>query len=98
MLAMNEWKKKCVGLQWTWVSKRTVYTYKKGSDEVGRRESYVLGRVVKHWNKINAWTCLDEKGSTNISEEPNPNFNDSYCDEEEELEQQQQQQKPQHQQ
>ncbi len=24
MVAMNEWKKKCVGLQWTWVSKRTV--------------------------------------------------------------------------
>ncbi len=25
MVAMNEWKKKCVGLQRTWVSKRTVY-------------------------------------------------------------------------
>ncbi len=25
IVAMNEWKKKCVGLQWTWVSKRTVY-------------------------------------------------------------------------
>ncbi len=24
MGAMNDWKKKCVGLQWTWVSKRTV--------------------------------------------------------------------------
>ncbi len=24
IVAMNEWKKKCVGLQWTWVSKRTV--------------------------------------------------------------------------
>ncbi len=26
IVAMNEWKKKCVGLQKTWVSKRTVYT------------------------------------------------------------------------
>ncbi len=26
MVAMNEWKKKYVGLQWTWVSKRTVWT------------------------------------------------------------------------
>ncbi len=26
IVAMNEWKKKCVGLQWTWVSKRTVWT------------------------------------------------------------------------
>ncbi len=26
IVAMNEWKKKCVGLQRTWVSKRTVYT------------------------------------------------------------------------
>ncbi len=25
IVAMNEWKKKCVGLQRTWVSKRTVY-------------------------------------------------------------------------
>ncbi len=25
IVAMNEWKNKCVGLQWTWVSKRTVY-------------------------------------------------------------------------
>ncbi len=24
IVAMNEWKKKCVGLQWTWVSKHTV--------------------------------------------------------------------------
>ncbi len=24
IVAMNEWKNKCVGLQWTWVSKRTV--------------------------------------------------------------------------
>ncbi len=24
IVAVNEWKKKCVGLQWTWVSKRTV--------------------------------------------------------------------------
>ncbi len=24
IVAMNEWKKKCVGLQWTWVSNRTV--------------------------------------------------------------------------
>ncbi len=28
---MNEWKKKCVGLQWTCVSKRTVYGYREGS-------------------------------------------------------------------
>ncbi len=27
IVAMNEWKKKCVGLQRTWVSKRTVGTY-----------------------------------------------------------------------
>ncbi len=26
IVAMNEWKKKCVGLQRTWVSERTVYT------------------------------------------------------------------------
>ncbi len=26
IVAMNEWKKKYVDLQWTWVSKRTVYT------------------------------------------------------------------------
>ncbi len=25
MSALNEWKTKCVGLQWTWVSKRTVH-------------------------------------------------------------------------
>ncbi len=25
IVAMNEWKKDCVGLQWTWVSKRTAY-------------------------------------------------------------------------
>ncbi len=24
IVAMNDWKKQCVGLQWTWVSKRTV--------------------------------------------------------------------------
>ncbi len=29
IVAMNEWKKKCVGLQRTWVSKRTVYLANK---------------------------------------------------------------------
>ncbi len=29
IVAMDEWKKKCVGLQWTWVSKHTVYCFHK---------------------------------------------------------------------
>ncbi len=33
---------------------------------------------------------LDERGRANISGEPIPNFNDSYCEEEEEEKQQQQ--------
>ncbi len=37
IVAMNEWKTKCVGLQWTWVSKRTVFHLSK-SGNLGERK------------------------------------------------------------
>ncbi len=42
MVAMNEWKKKCVGLQKTWVSKRTVVA----AFELGRHEWFALRRLI----------------------------------------------------
>ncbi len=44
IVAMNEWKKKCVGLQWTWVSKRTVNSC------AAEIEEYLAG--------FSFWQCL----------------------------------------
>ncbi len=49
IVAMNEWKKKCVGLHRTWVSKRTIYVYSY------RFQIYVaLQACIANWEKVKA--------------------------------------------